>query len=708
MKRNSLTLKAALLVVSLLGAALTCAAQTPEVSKVEPPSWWAGHSINPVRVLIRGRNLSGASVEAVGAGIRTGLTRVNAAGTYLFVDVLIDGRAQAGARRLRIRTPAGTTEAPFEIAAPLPRAGRFQGFSNDDLIYLIMPDRFSDGDASNNDPAVSRGLYDRAQGRYYHGGDLQGIINRLPYLKDLGVTAIWLNPWYDNVNHLNEREMPEGKPITDYHGYGAVDFYGVEEHFGTMAKLRELVEKAHALGLKVIQDQVANHSGPYHPWVKDSPTPTWYNGTEANHINETWQTWTLRDPHATYQMQQATLEGWFLNILPDLNQNDEETARYIIQNTLWWIGTTGIDAIRQDTLPYVHRRFWHDWMAAIKREYPRLNVVGELYDGDPALVSFFQGGQTRFDGIDSLIDSEFDFPVFFQIRSAFAQGNNLKDVAQMLARDHLYPNPSVLVTFLGNHDMLRFMSEKGATTAGLKLAQVFILTTRGTPQIFYGDEIAMPGAADPDNRRDFPGGFPNDARNAFTREGRTPEQQDVWEHVRRLARLRTELEPLRRGALRHLYVADQQYAYARTTDAATVLVVINNDAKPSTVQVGVAAVGLPDGLSLDDRLETVRTEMRVQNGSVSLTLPPRSASILVPRAERRRRDLRCGTEPGVEAQSPALRRSSEPCLAALSFALKLRQGRPQSRFRSPCLCRPNHSRHRWRSSRAARPASAAR
>ena len=324
MKRNSLTLKAALLVVSLLGAALTCAAQTPEVSKVEPPSWWAGHSINPVRVLITGRTLSGASVEAVGAGIRTGLTRVNAAGTYLFVVVLIDGRGQAGARRLRIGTPAGTTEAIFEIEAPLPRAGRFQGFSNDDLIYLLMPDRFSDGDASNNDPAVSRGLYDRAQGRYYHGGDLQGIINRLPYLKDLGVTAIWLNPWYDNVNHLNEREMPEGKPITDYHGYGAVDFYGVEEHFGTMAKLRELVEKAHALGLKVIQDQVANHSGPYHPWVKDSPTPTWYNGTEANHINETWQTWTLRDPHATYQMQQATLEGWFLNILPDLNQYDEE------------------------------------------------------------------------------------------------------------------------------------------------------------------------------------------------------------------------------------------------------------------------------------------------------------------------------------------------------------------------------------------------
>ena len=167
-----------------------------------------------------------------------------------------------------------------------------------------MPDRFSDGDRANNDPPASRGLYDRSKPRYYHGGDFQGIINKLPYLKELGITALWLNPWYDNVNHLNEREQypdtPGGpkKPITDYHGYGAIDFYGVEEHFGTLEKLRELVDKAHALGIKVIQDQVANHTGPYHPWVEDSPTPTWYNGTEANHLANKFQTWVLHDPRA--------------------------------------------------------------------------------------------------------------------------------------------------------------------------------------------------------------------------------------------------------------------------------------------------------------------------------------------------------------------------------------------------------------------------
>jgi glycosidase len=625
------------LIILLLAVAAVCRAQnSPAALKVEPPNWWAGHSINPVRVLIRGKNLSGARVAAVGAGLQTGLTRINAAGTYIFVDVLIDPQAQPGKRALRITTSNGTIVAPFEISAPLGRAGRFQGFTPDDLIYLIMPDRFSDGDESNNDPAQSRGLYDRKKTRYYHGGDFQGIINRLPYLKELGVTAIWLNPVYDNVNHLNEREQypdtPDAPkaPITDYHGYGAVDFYGVEEHFGTLAGLRELVDAAHRSGIKVIQDQVANHSGPYHPWVEDSPTPTWYNGTAAKHLVNPFLPWTLQDPRALYEAKRATLEGWFIDILPDLNQNDEEAARYIIQNTLWWLGIAGFDGIRQDTLPYVPRTFWRDWEAAIKREYPNVNVVGELYDGDPALVSFFQGGRVRFDGVDSGVDTLFDFPLFYPMRRAFAEGKPVREVAMMLARDHLYPNPAVLVTFLGNHDMLRFMNEPGANPTGLKLAQTFMLTTRGIPQLYYGDEIAIAGGGDPDNRRDFPGGFPNDARNAFTRTGRTPEQQEVFEHVKRLAQLRKELEPLRRGELHNLYVADQQYAYARTTQSMSVVVVINNDVNPATVEFEVAAINLLDGARVSDRLG-VTQDARVEGGKLRVTVPARSAGILTVR-----------------------------------------------------------------------------
>lgn len=631
-------LRLALLLSLSISAASFCVAQSsPQVIKVEPPNWWPNHSINPVRVLIRGRNLTGARVEAVGAGVTTGLTRVNAAGTYIFVDVEIDPRATPGARRLRVTTPAGATDAPFEITAPLLRAGRFQGFTNDDVMYLIMPDRFADGDPKNNDPPESRGLYDRTKPRYYHGGDLQGIINRLPYLKDLGVTALWLNPWYDNVNHLNEKETyPEveggpKRPITDYHGYGAIDFYAVEERLGDIAKLRELVDAAHRVGIKVIQDQVANHSGPYHPWVKDTPTPTWFNGTEANHLANSFQTWALHDPNAAYKEYRETLDGWFINILPDFNQRDEETARYHIQNTLWWIGMTGLDAIRQDTWQYVPDHFWHDWMTAIKREYPNVNVVGEVLDGDPAHVAFFQGGRTGPDGIDPRLDTLFDFALYYSIRRAFGEGQSIRGVAQTLAQDHLYPNPDVLVTLLGNHDIPRFMNEKGATVAGLKLAQTFIMTTRGAPQLFYGDEIAIGGGGDPDNRRDFPGGFPGDAHNAFTKEGRTAEQQEVFEHVRRLARVRAELEPLRRGRLVNLYIADQQYAYARTTPRSSVVIIINNDTSPATFEFNVAAANLENGARLTDRLDVIKTDTRVENGIIRVTLPARSASILATR-----------------------------------------------------------------------------
>jgi len=618
------------LLALVIGAALSGAAQSgpPQVTKVDPPSWWVGHSINPVRVLIRGSNLAGARLTAP-AGLRLGVPRTNAAGTYMLVDVQISAQAKPRTRELKITTPNGTAQAPFAVLTALSHTGRFQGFSPADVMYLIMIDRFSDGDRSNNDPPQSRGLYDRGNMFYYHGGDLQGIIDRLPYLKDLGVTALWLTPWYDNYDRLNEIELKDGKPCTGFHGYNPQDFYAVEEHFGTLAKLRELVDTAHKLGLKIVQDEVVNHTGPYHPWVADPPTPTWFNGTRQHHLNNVFQTWELHDPHPVVSLKKETMEGWFLDFLPDLNQEDPETARYLVQNTLWWIGITGLDGIRMDTWQYVPNNFWHEWNTAIKREYPQFIVVGEVKDGDVVHTSYFQGGAVR-DGADSRLDSLLDFPLFYSLRYAFAEGKHLDEVPKTLAKDYLYTNPNILVTLLGGHDDGRFMSEKGASIAGLKLANAFVLTTRGVPQLYYGDEIAMTGPDEPTARADFPGGFPGDEKNAFVKEGRSREEQELFEYVRKVARLHTELEPLKRGELVNLHVSEQQYAYARKTKDGVVITTINNDTKAVTIEFEVGQVGLVDGVSLIDRLG-VSPEVRVNGGKLKVNLPARSAALFVPR-----------------------------------------------------------------------------
>ncbi len=554
-------------------------AQAPRVDKVDPPNWWGNHSINPVRLLVHGANLGGARFEC--PRLSCSKVSTNAAGTYAFVDVTIPKGAVAGAYPLTLRAGGGSVRVPFTVSAPLATLGRFQGYGPDDVLYLIMPDRFANGDTTNDRPSGQMDLIDRAKGRYYHGGDLAGVKQKLPYLKGLGITAIWFNPVYDNNNGLNRKEVYDGQPITDYHGYGATDFYKVEEHFGSLAEFKALVDDAHRLGIKIILDMVANHTGPYHPWVQDPPTPTWFHGSEATHPNNDWQTWTLADPSSTAAMRRNTLDGWFVNILPDLNQDDPEVARYIIQNTLWWVGVSGMDGIRQDTWPYAPRTFWRDWMAAIKRQYPALTVVGEVLDGDPAMISFFEGSRTAYDGVRTGVDQMFDFPMHFAMRSVFAQGQSIRQIPQMLAHDQLYRDPTSLVTLLGLHDVPRFMGEKGATVDGLKLAYTLLLTIRGTPLIYYGDEIGLAGGNDPDNRRDFPGGWPRDARSAFEASGRTPEQQSVFTHVQALLTLRAARPELRGSKTAHLFASDQAFVYRR---GATVIA-LNNGSTPVTVEV---------------------------------------------------------------------------------------------------------------------------
>lgn len=287
----------------------------------------------------------------------------------------------------------------------------------------------------------------------------------------------------------------------------------------------------------------------------------------------------------------------------------------------------GFDAIRMDTLPHVPRSFWQKWGSAIKREYPKVNILGELYDGDPALISYFQTGKKGHDGIDTQIDTLYDFGLFYPIRNAFGQGKSIREISQMFSRDWLYPNPNVLTTFLGVHDMPRFMNEQGATIEGLKLAQTLIMTSRGTPLLYYGDEIAMPGGNDPDNRRDFPGGFPADGINAFESGGRTKQQNEVWNHLALLGKLRRELSPLRNGKTIDLLDEEQQMAYARITDAQAVLMIFNNDTKPAEVSFDVSMIkSIPQNSTMTDRLGKI-SDFKIENGKIKLTIPARTAGI---------------------------------------------------------------------------------
>ncbi len=588
-------------ILNFLGILLTlvcslqlAAAQNGHIDfeRIDPPNWWAGTTINPIRVLIKGKHLNDVSKisSPKGSGITLSNLKASANGNYLFADLAIKPKTKPGKYELTLDGNPSLHRFSFEIKERLPREGRFRGFTPDDVIYFVIPDRFVDGDTSNNDPEKSRGLYDRKFGRHYHGGDLEGLIGKLDYLKSLGVTAIWTTPFYDNNDKPDYKEMyPEMPFTTGYHGYGAVDMYGIDEHLGDEAKLREFVEKAQAKGFKVIQDQVVNHTGPYHVWAADPPTPTWWNGTLENHPNNNWQKWTAMNPRASRQTQARNIDGWFIDILPDFNQNDPEVEKYLIQHTIWWIESYGFDAIRMDTLPHVPRPFWEKWMTALKKEFPNVNVLGELFDGNPALLAYYQGGRKGHDGVDTKLDTLYDFSLFYAIRDAFAKGGEIRKVHQSFAHDWLYPRPDVLTTFLGVHDMERFMNEPGATTDGLKLAQTLIMTSRGTPLLYYGDEIAMPGGGDPDNRRDFPGGFPGDGRDAFDAAGRTAQENDVWNHLAKLGRLRQELEPLRKGKTLDLLDEPQQYAYARYIgkDFKPVIVVFNNDTQTAEVQFRV-------------------------------------------------------------------------------------------------------------------------
>ena len=501
-------------------------------------------------LLVHGESLKGARFTVSGEGVTLDRVQASENGHWTFLWLKT---ANAAPQTLWVTAAndQGTARQAYQLAARSQDTNAHLGFTSADVLYLIMPDRFAAGNPANAQPGNNR-----AAAKGWHGGDLAGIEQHLDYLRELGVTALWTTPVVSNG------AMPEA-----YHGYAATDLYAVDAHFGSTGDYRHLSDALHARGMKLVIDLVPNHIGVQHPWVLDPPAPEWFHGSLESHRLTQFNFYNLVDPHAPRQAWSAITDGWFTNEMPDLNQENPLVSRYLIQNALWWVETANIDGIRLDTFPYVGRAFWRDFHATLHSVYPRLTTVGEIYNGDPEVTSFFAGG-TAHRGIDTGLDTPFDFPVFFVMRDVLAHGKPMTELAKVLRQDALYPHPERLVPFIGNHDTTRFMTEARGSTAKLKLALGLLVTLRGMPQLYSGDEIGMQGGTDPDNRHDFPGGFTGDAHNAFTKAGRTAAEEEVFAWTSGLLKLRATYPELQSGIEQNLFANEDVFAFARSQDEA--------------------------------------------------------------------------------------------------------------------------------------------
>ncbi len=548
--------------------------------RVEPANWWVGMQHRQVEILVHYPDLA-AYTLSLGPVKDVKLTKVEKGDSpnYLFVTLDI------GAKALPQRVPLIFTQGSntFTHAFPLlarnaqPKA---QGTGTQDVVYLIFPDRFANGDPTNdNVPGMLQGLErDSLVGR--HGGDLQGIVNNLDYLVNLGVSAIWLNP-----------ELENDQLHASYHGYALTDHYRVDRRFGTNEELRNLIKQCHQRDIKVIRDVVLNHIGDGHYWMKDLPTQDWVNQWPA-FTRTTYRAPTLLDPYASAADLRLFQDGWFDKRMPDLNQRNPHVANYLIQQAIWWIEYAGFDDLRIDTYTYSDQAFCSRWCQALLAEYPKLGMFGEVWEHAVPVQGFFANDQPMSRAkFDSNLPGVVDFQLCFAIQEALTreQGwtEGVSRIYYTLAQDYFYKDPFKNLIMLDNHDFTRFYTTVGENFDKYKSGMAFLLTMRGIPQIYYATEILGTGNANPSHgniRKDFPGGWPGDPANKFTAEGRTAQENEAYDYARALIRYRRATPALQGGKLMQFVPEDGVYTYFRYDEAKTVMVVMNTANQDRTVE----------------------------------------------------------------------------------------------------------------------------
>ncbi|QJR82539.1 alpha-amylase [Alteromonas pelagimontana] len=543
---------------------------------VSPPNWWVGMESSELQLMVYEPNIAHSKVSTDYPGVTIKKVSSLDSPNYLFIDLVIEDAAAGQLTLEFIKEGHTVTTVEYELASRRKNSAQRQGFSSKDAIYLLTPDRFANGDTRNDNVQGYTERLDRTTPGGRHGGDVQGIIDHLDYLKEMGFTQIWTMPLLENA-----------MDSYSYHGYAITDYYQLDPRYGTNELYKTLSAKARDKGIGVIMDMVLNHIGSSHSWMTDAPSKDWIHN-RGEFTPTTHQRESLHDPHGVKEDQQAFSDGWFVPSMPDLNQQNRFLATYLIQNAIWWVEYADLSGIRVDTYSYSDRAFLSEWTRRLMQEYPDFNIVGEEWSTNPLITSYWQRGTNRYDDYKSYLPSVMDFPLQAQIAPALKEKESwetgLKSLYDILTSDFIYGDPYNLVVFADNHDMSRIFTQLDESQALWDMAMTYVLTTRGIPQIFYGTEILMGNAGTEDHgiiRSDFPGGWKGDKVNAFTGEGLSDHQRQAQQRVRSLLHLRQNHPVVATGRLTHFAPVDGVYVYLRHQDDINeaVLVVINKQAK---------------------------------------------------------------------------------------------------------------------------------